>query len=284
MRKIIPFILLSLLFAACSLKKSDANQKTIYVTITPLKAIIEEITCGDFSVEVIVPDGASPEIYEPTAKQLAKLNEARLIFSTGLINFERSIVGNLDNSDRVFELHKGIELIEGSCSHGHHHHSHGVDPHVWTSPKTLRTMVVNARDVIAAQFPDKSEYIARADELLKRIDELDAYCQEKISSNALRAMMIYHPAYTYYAHDYGIEQIAIEHDGKEPTPRQLATLIDRGRNLGVKVILYQPQYNVDKVTPVANGVGVECIVTNPLAGDILGEIRRVTDIICGDYE
>ena len=284
MKKIIPFILLTLLFVGCSLKNDKSGEKTIYVTITPLKAIIEEITCGDFDVEVIVPDGQSPETYDPTIKELTNVNKSRLVFSTGLIDFERSIVNHIDDKAKVVELHKGIELIEGCCSHGHHHHGHGTDPHIWTSPKALRKMVENARDVIIAEFPDKREYVEATDKLLARIDALDSYCHNTIQHSDVKAVMIYHPAYTYYARDYDIEQIAIEHEGKEPSARQLVSLVDKCRNLGIDVILYQPQYSKDKVTPIASEVGARIVETNPLSGDIIAEIKRVTDIICGKYE
>ena len=284
MKKFIPFILLALLFAGCSLKNDKSGEKTIYVTITPLKAIIEEITCGDFDVEVIVPDGQSPETYDPTIKELTNVNKSRLVFSTGLIDFERSIVNHIDDKAKVVELYKGIELIEGCCSHGHHHHGHGTDPHIWTSPKALRKMVENARDVITTEFPDKREYIEATDKLLARIDTLDSYCHNTIQHSGVKAVMIYHPAYTYYARDYNIEQIAIEHEGKEPSARQLVSLVDKCRNLGIDVILYQPQYSKDKVTPIATEVGARIVETNPLSGDIIAEIKRVTDIICGKDE
>lgn len=283
MKKIILFALFTLLFFACSPFKDANGEKTIYVTITPLKAIVEEITCGDFEVEVIVPDGASPETYEPTAKQLAKINESRLIFSIGLIDFERAIIERIDNKSRIVELYKGIELMEGSCSHGHHH-SHGTDPHIWTSPKALRVMVETICNTLTAEFPDKPEYLEAANGLLARIDTLDTYCQQSIERNGVKALMIYHPAYTYYVRDYGIEQVAIEHDGKEPTARQLMSLINKGRAYGIDVIFYQPQYSVDNVTPISTEIGAQTMMTNPLAIDILAEIKRVTDIICGQNE
>jgi zinc transport system substrate-binding protein len=284
MRKIIPFILLALLFSGCSVNSDKSGEKTIYVTITPLRAIVDEITCGDFDVKVVVPDGQSPETYDPTIRELTNLNKSRLVFSIGLINFERSIVEHIDDSSKVVELYPGIELIEGSCSHGHHHHSHGVDPHIWTSPKALYKMVERIRDAVVAEFPDKVEYAEAADRVLKRIEALDSYCYESIKGSNVQAMMIYHPAYTYYAQEYGIEQIAIEHDGKEPSPRQLVSLVNRAKDLDIDVILYQPQYSVDKVSPIAVELGVSAVETNPLAEDIMAEIRRVTELICGKNE
>lgn len=279
MQKIATFIICALLIVGCT-TKSDSDKKTIFVTITPMQSIIEEITTGDFDIEVIVPKGASPETFEPTPKQVTSFSDAELIFSTGIIDFEKSLVERIDGDAEVVNLSNGIELIAGSCSHGNHQHKHGVDPHIWTSPRALRTMVTNAHKAIMAHYPDSVKYTEATGRLLERIDALDTYCATRIKAEGVEAMMIYHPAYTYYARDYGIEQIAIEHDGKEPSLRQTTALIEKAKEHGVKAILRQPQYSEDKVRAIANDAGAEIITTDPLAEDILGEIERVTEIIC----
>lgn len=279
MQKIATFIICALLIVGCT-TKSDSDKKTIFVTITPMQSIIEEITVGDFDIEVIVPKGASPETFEPTPKQVTSFSDAEFIFSTGLIDFEQSLVERIDGDAEVVNLSNGIELIAGSCSHGNHQHKHGVDPHIWTSPRALRTMVTNAHKAIMAHYPDSVKYTEATGRLLERIDALDTYCATRIKAEGVEAMMIYHPAYTYYARDYGIEQIAIEHDGKEPSLRQTTALIEKAKEHGVKAILRQPQYSEDKVRAIANDAGAEIITTDPLAKDILGEIERVTEIIC----
>lgn len=279
MQKIATFIICILLIVGCT-TKSDSDKKTIFVTITPMQSIIEEITAGDFDIEVIVPKGASPETFEPTPKQVTSFSDAELIFSTGLIDFEQSLIERISGDAEVVNLSNGIELIAGSCSHGNHKHKHGVDPHIWTSPRALRTMVTNAHKAIMAHYPDSVKYTEATGRLLERIDALDTYCATRIKAEGVEAMMIYHPAYTYYARDYGIEQIAIEHDGKEPSLRQTTALIEKAKEHGVKAILRQPQYSEDKVRAIANDAGAEIITTDPLAEDILGEIERVTEIIC----
>ena len=279
MQKIATFIICALLIVGCT-TKSDSDKKTIFVTITPMQSIIEEITAGDFDIEVIVPKGASPETFEPTPKQVTSFSDAELIFSTGLIDFEQSLIERIGDDAEVVNLSNGIELIAGSCSHGNHQHKHGVDPHIWTSPRALRTMVTNAHKAIMAHYPDSVKYTEATGRLLERIDALDTYCATRIKAEGVEAMMIYHPAYTYYARDYGIEQIAIEHDGKEPSLRQTTALIEKAKEHGVKAILRQPQYSEDKVRAIANDAGAEIITTDPLAEDILGEIERVTEIIC----
>lgn len=279
MQKIATFIICALLIVGCT-TKSDSDKKTIFVTITPMQSIIEEITAGDFDIEVIVPKGASPETFEPTPKQVTSFSDAEFIFSTGIIDFEQSLVERISGDAEVVNLSNGIELIAGSCSHGNHKHKHGVDPHIWTSPRALRTMVTNAHKAIMAHYPDSVKYTEATGRLLERIDALDTYCATRIKAEGVEAMMIYHPAYTYYARDYGIEQIAIEHDGKEPSLRQTTALIEKAKEHGVKAILRQPQYSEDKVRAIANDADAEIITTDPLAEDILGEIERVTEIIC----
>lgn len=279
MKKIATLLMCVLLVVGCSTKNVD-DKKTIYVTITPMQSLIDEITQGDFNVEVIVPKGASPETFEPTPKQVTAFSDAEFIFSTGLIDFEQSLVKRISGSAELVNLSKGIELIAGSCSHGNHQHKHGVDPHIWTSPRALRTMVTNAHNAIMAHYPDSVKYAEATERLLERIAALDYYCATRLGAADVEAIMIYHPAYTYYARDYGIEQIAIEHDGKEPSLRQTTALIERAKKHGIEVILRQPQYSEDKVRAIAADAGAEIVTTDPLSEDIISEIERVTEIIC----
>lgn len=284
-RRLAIFISIITLLCSCRGDNNHTAEKTIFVSITPLKMLAEEITCGDFPVEVLVPEGASPETYDPTARQLTEANQAQLLFSTGLITFEQSLVDRIANKERIVDLSSGITLLAGSCthnhSHSHMHHTHGIDPHIWTSPRALTTMVRTMHKRVMKLYPDSTKYDIAASRLLERIEQLDTRCQEAITASETDAFMIYHPAYTYYAHDYGIRQISVEQDGKEPSPRQLALLVEEVKRHNIKAILLQPQYSIDKVMSLAEECGIEIIVTDPLATDILSEIERLTTIICG---
>jgi zinc transport system substrate-binding protein len=281
MKKLTIFIIFILLFVGCSSQSGVDEKKTIYVTITPLRGIVERVVGDDYQVNVLVPKGASPESFEPTAKQLMELNRAEYIYTTGLINFEKSLIGSVEHNERIIDLSQGIELMEGSCSHGHHHHKHGVDPHIWTSPKALKTMVQNISSSLA---PDSVKYQASASKLIGELNGLDMLCSKEIDTHGVDAIMIYHPAFTYYARDYGIEQISIEHDGKEPSPRQLTSLVDRAKTLRIKNLLIQPQYSKDKLRALATECGAEIVEVDPLSEDIMAEIERVTCIICSENE
>lgn len=277
--------ILALAMLSCNREKTgSADSDTIYVTITPLRSIVEEITCGDFSVEVLVPKGASPETFEPTPRHLTLLNNAQLLFKVGLIDFEHSLTQNIGNSTEVVDLSQGITPMEGSCSHHHCQHHHGIDPHIWTAPRSLRTMAQNIRNAVMEIYPDSTKYDRAAEQLIERIEMLDAHCAERIAAAEVKAMMIYHPAYTYYAQDYGIEQIAIEQDGKEPTPKQLITLLEDIKSKNISTIFYQPQYSEDKLRSIADQANVDIVVSDPLSEDIMAEIERITTLICKDDE
>lgn len=284
-RRLTIFLSIITLLCGCKGDNNHTAEKTIFVSITPLKMLVEQITCGDFPVEVLVPEGASPETYDPTARQLTEASQAQLFLSTGLITFEQSLVDRIADKERIVDLSSGITLLAGSCthnhSHSHMHHTHGIDPHIWTSPRALTTMVRTIHKRVMALYPDSTKYDVAANGLIERIEQLDTRCHEAITASETEAFMIYHPAYTYYAHDYGIRQISVEQDGKEPSPRQLALLVEEVKRHNIKAILLQPQYSIDKVMSLAEECGIEVIVTDPLATDILSEIERVTTIICG---
>ena len=282
MKKFLLIATLALLSVACATQKSGDNEKTIFVTIAPLQHLAEELTCGDFSVELLVKQGASPETFEPTSSDIARLSDAELVFSTGLISFEHSLTHNL--GDMVVDLSEGITTLGGTCSHHHCNHSHGIDPHIWTSPRELHTMVGNMHRALMSHYPDSTKYNDAAERIIARIDSLDSYCQARLGDGTKRAIMIYHPAYTYLAHNYNIEQIAIENEGKEPTAKHLIELVERGRQMGIRTIFHQPQYSACKIGSIADELNAEIVVTDPLSFDIESEIRRVVDLISKDNE
>ena len=282
MKRFLQIATIALLSVACTTQKSGDNEKTIFVTIAPLQHLAEELTCGDFSVELLVKQGASPETFEPTSSDIARLSDAELVFSTGLISFEHSLTHNI--GARVVDLSEGITTLGGTCSHHHCNHSHGIDPHIWTSPRELRTMVGNMHRALMSHYPDSTKYNDAAGRIIARLDSLDSHCQTRLGDGTKRAIMIYHPAYTYLAHNYNIEQIAIENEGKEPTAKHLIELVERGRQMGIRTIFHQPQYSASKIRSIADELNAQIVVTDPLSFDIETEIRRVVDLIAKDNE
>lgn len=259
--------------------KPQPDETTLYVSIAPLKEIVCGIVGDDFTLGILVPAGASPETYEPTPRQFIELNRARLVFNVGLIDFEQTLLQKIECRDRIVNLSRGIEPIAGSCAHDH---AHGIDPHIWTSPRALQRMAANAYEAIHAAYPDSTKYTQNYGRLQQRLQELDVRTAKKLKKSGTEYFLIYHPALTYYARDYGLEQAAIETDGKEPSARHLGEIIRQARAKGVRKILYQSQFPASTIETVAHDIGAEAIRIDPMRADAMANIDEITDLIASE--
>lgn len=275
--------LLSVVLNGCgSANRKPSNDKEkIFVSIAPLYQLVEGITGNDFDIEILVPAGASPESFEPTPRQFIALNGAKAVFAVGLIDFERNLLSKIEQQSKVIDLSQGIDLIAGSCSHNHHGHhcAHGVDPHIWTSPVALKAMARSVYNAIATAYPDSVKYTANYQKLEARLDSLDSSVRTLCDNARVRQFIIYHPALTYLARDYGLEQVSIEHEGKEPSAKRLAGIIANARTKGIKRIFYQSTYPRSSVEVIADDIGAEAVEIDPLHEDIFANIVKMTRLI-----
>ena len=281
MNKAIFSLLIAGFLSACS-PQPASQEKTLYVSILPIRSLVKEIVGEDFRIEVLVPPGASPETFEPTPRQFIGLNEAQLVFNVGLLEFETALLDKIEDRTKIVDLSRGIVRIEGSCAHAGRNgsdHAHGVDPHVWTSPRALQRMAKNAYEAIHARWPDSAKYTANHARLQEELRQLDLRTAEKIARSGIRYFIIYHPALTYYARDYGLRQEAVEADGKEPSAKRLTALIRQARKDGIGRILYQNQFPVSVVETIARDIGAECTEIDPLREDAIANIDLITDLI-----
>ncbi len=169
----------------------------------------------------------------------------------------------------------------GNLGEGHAVHVHGVDPHIWLSVRELKLVVDNITNVITAHFPDSTHYAERAQLLKKRLEVVDLQIAAAFAASGVQAFAIYHPALSYYARDYGLEQIAIEDEGKEPNLARLKMAVDRSKALGINKIFYQIEYPVSVVENFAHDLDAEPVAINPLSEDIVGELCRITTLLTG---
>ena len=281
MNKAIFSLLIAGFLSACS-PQPASQEKTLFVSILPIRSLVKEIVGEDFRIEVLVPPGASPETFEPTPRQFIGLNEAQLVFNVGLLEFETALLDKIEDRTKIVDLSRGIVRIEGSCAHAGRNgsdHAHGVDPHMWTSPRALQRMAKNAYEAIHARWPDSAKYTANHARLQEELRQLDLRTAEKIARSGIRYFIIYHPALTYYARDYGLRQEAVEADGKEPSAKRLTALIRQARKDGIGRILYQSQFPVSVVETIARDIGAECAEIDPLREDAIANIDSITDLI-----
>ena len=285
-------LLAALSLAACT-PEPEPERETLCVSILPLRSLVGEIVGDDFRIDVLVPSGASPETFEPTPRQIVALDKARMIFGVGLLDFEVSLLQKIENREKLVILSRGIKLLEGTCAHARHHdtvdggraeedahnHAHGIDPHVWTSPKALQRMAANAYEKIHAAWPDSTKYTENYRRLSRELQELDRRTAGKITRSGVKAFIVYHPALTYYARDYGIRQEAVETDGKEPSAKRLAELIRMARREGIRQIFYQKQFPASVVETIARDMDARTVAIDPLREEVIANIDSITDLI-----
>lgn len=285
-----------LLLAACtgcSSKSSngEAEKPIITVTIEPQRYFTEAIAGDKFTVISMVPKGSSPETYDPIPQQLVSLGDSKAYFRIGYIGFEQTWMDRLMNNTphiQVFDTSKGIDLIlssDDSCQgHGHSSHDghmHAVEPHVWNS--TTNALILAGNTYKALTTLDKENeayYRARYDSLCHRIQHTDTLIRQRLSApDATKSFMIYHPALSYFARDYGLHQISIEESGKEPSPAHLKELIDLCKAENVQVIFVQPEFDKRNAETIAQQTGTRVVPINPLSYEWEAEMLNVTEAL-----
>ena len=138
-------------------------------------------------------------------------------------------------------------------------------------------MAANAYEAIRRMWPDSANYAANYELLRDKLEALDRRTEAKLAASGTDYFIIYHPAYTYYARDYGLRQEAIEADGKEPSARRLAAMIREARDKGVRRIFRQRQFPASTAETIARDIDAEVIEVDPLQEDVIGGIDAFTD-------
>jgi zinc transport system substrate-binding protein len=263
------YLLATVFLVSCGPGGTDKQEKIITVSIAPYKYFVDAVSGGEYSVNIMVPAGANPHIYEPFPKQIALLRQSVAYISNGYLGFELTWLDRFYDTNRdmkKLDLSRGIEPI-GS----HHHdgeHTEGADPHYWVSPACARIMAVSVRDFLSGLNPsDSARYTANLRKLLTEIDTLDAIALKAFSGPGARSFMIYHPNLGYLARDYGLEEITVEYEGKEPPPSRLRELIDRAQADNIKTIFVQKEYDTKNARAIADEIGARIEIIDPLAAN-----------------
>ncbi|MHC1625674.1 MAG: metal ABC transporter solute-binding protein, Zn/Mn family [Methermicoccaceae archaeon] len=257
-----------------SQEKIDDNRIGVVVTILPQAEFVEKIGGDKVKVMVMVPPGASPHTYEPTPSQLREVSEARMYAKVGSgIEFELSWMDKIINMNQqmlVVNCSKGVELINN-------------DPHIWLSVKNAEIMVDNIYQGLIQIDPSNQEYyLENKEKYLEQLDELDENITQELSNKKNKKIMVYHPAWTYFCKDYGLEQIPIEEGGKEPTPKEITELIKEARENNVSVIFASPEFNTESAEVIATEINGEVVLISTLPENYLESMGKVAEAFAKD--
>lgn len=170
---------------------------------------------------------------------------------------------------------------DGEAAEGHHHHDHeGGDPHIWLSPALVKMMAGSIKGALVKADPTHAAvYRANHDAFVRELDELDLHINglfENVPENR-RRFMVFHPAWSYFAHNYNLREVAIEVEGREPGPRQLTRIVEFAKKEKIEAIFVQPQFSKRGAETIARNVGAKLIEADPLAEDWAANIRRVAE-------
>lgn len=282
-------LILVLALPSCSgQSEGQTASNRVVTTIAPVASLMRELLGQEVDILVLLPQGATPETYEPTAQDLTALSTSRAYVCMGDLGFERQWLSRIQELAPQLEIANVGDLVlqqdyvhsteAGQAMDGHHHHAH--DPHYWTSIRGLRAITSATTDMalrLELVHPDTLQVRRLA--LEERITQLSAEVTSALKQAKSTAFVIYHPSLTDFADEQGLTQLVIEQEGKEPSPAQLASLIQEARRLGVKVVFTQKEFGSRLCLSVAEEIGAQVVEIDPLSEDWQDQIRTILEVL-----
>ena len=282
--------------------RAASSRLRVAVTVPPQGWLVQRIGGEAVDVLTVVGAGESPATFQPTDAQVTALSRAALYFRIGVPAERGPWFRALKTNDELRIVDHRDDLVmrpmeDHSHSHGHEGHAHGdhehgdegtaenrdfagLDPHVWLSPRRLITMTERVAQELAAADPERhSVYENGRARLVAELEALDAELRDRLTPLDGTTFIVFHPAWGYFADDYGLRQVAIEIDGKEPSEIELTRLAQEARELGARAIFVQPQITGHSARSIAAAVGADVVTIDPLAEDVAENLRRVAELL-----
>jgi zinc transport system substrate-binding protein len=304
----IAVVLFAFVFCFLSGSAYSADKIPVFVSIVPQKYFVEKIGGERVDVQVMVQPGASPATYEPKPRQMADISKTRVYFAIG-VPFENAWLDKIaafNPAMMIVHTDQGIQKIPladhhhrenvahfnkdadhpGGDNQGAAHvnemnrHPSELDPHIWLSPPLVMIQAGTILDALQVIDPShRSDYETNYRAFVPEIKALDAELSSILAGSRERQFMVFHPSWGYFAHTYGLNQIAAEIEGKAPKPAQLKELIAHARALDIKVIFVQPQFSSKSAELIAREIGGQVVFADPLAEDWPDNLRKVAQQI-----
>ncbi|MBM3403943.1 MAG: hypothetical protein FJY10_03535 [Bacteroidetes bacterium] len=255
-------LLLLVLIAGCSPSPEQGDSKVITVSIQPQKYLVRQIGGNDWYINVLVPPGSSPETYEPGPLQVKDLAQSAIYFANGYLEFEHGINGKisgLNNQLSIIDLSENLSLIQGDDHHG------GTDPHYWLGPQEIKIMAQTIASALQEKDPaNKERYTANLSTFLSLMDSLDVKIRKRLAERKRDDFIVFHPALAYFSRQYGLNQLALEEEGKNPSAAHLKSLVDMAREKGIRHLFVQRQFDERNAEALAREIKGELVVFDPL--------------------
>lgn len=282
MRTLVKGILISiilLLGSSCS-KRVDDTRPTLVVSVEPLRNILEHIVGNRFRVVTLMPGGDNPETFEPSPSRRIDVEISQACFITELLPFEISLKKTSANSDRFINVSVGIPLIYDTHVHGNEenlHHHRIADPHIWTSVQNNRTIAQNMATAICEIDPAHSaEYQRNIKHYFNYLDSLDNALASKLESSR-KSFLVWHPSLSYFARDYGLNQVSVSAEAKELSMKSLSNIIEQARCDSIDIMVFQKEYDNRQAQAIAKEIGANVATISSAGYDWEKELISLTD-------
>jgi len=283
MRKYLFIIVLFL--AACQPKQKDARE-LVTVSILPQKYFVDQIAGDLLQVNVLVPPGSSPHNYSILPSQMKDMAKSKVWLQIGLLTFEDALKDKLADINKelnIVNCSEGIDPIAGTeCEVEGHEHAHheAYDPHIWLAPAESKIIAMNTFNALKAGFPQHATvFEANYEQFSMKIDSVSELIAQKLAPLTNRNILIFHPTLGYYARQFGLQQTALELDGKEPSPKHMKAIVDLAREQNIRVIFIQKEFDAENAQQLARELEGEVVIIDPLDYDWEKQLLDITDKI-----
>jgi zinc transport system substrate-binding protein len=265
------FLILVLLLPLSCVGPAQSDRLVVLTTVLPQADMVRQIGGDNVEVIVMVPPGQDPHTYQLGISQMVKVSQAKAYFILGSgLDFERTSLEKIKAQNQemlIFNTSEGIE-IEGN------------DPHIWLSVTNAKVMVQNICDGLKKIDSDNADYYqSNCDRYLDKLEDLDKDIEEKLATVDERYFLVYHPAFGYFASEYGLTQLAVEEEGKDPATADLARIIEEARAHDIDYVFVEPWLDPSKARVIVSELGAEIKVLDPLPESYIEGMKDITDLI-----
>jgi len=259
------------------------------VSILPQKTFLKNIGGDKVNITLMVKPGNSPATYEPKPSQMKSLSNADIYFTIG-VPFDHVWIDKISAHNRSMKVvftqkDKNMQRIKKPLNGFKHSHIKNedahLDLHIWVSPKRVKVIAkIMAKSLIEIDPKNKNYYEKNLAKFISKIEKTDKKIKEILKDTPNGAkFMVFHPAWGYFAKDYGLEQVAIEKAGKEPKPKVLAKIIKNARKDSIKAILTQPEFSKKGARLIAKELNIQVVTISPLNPKWSKNLIRLATII-----
>jgi ABC-type Zn uptake system ZnuABC Zn-binding protein ZnuA len=289
------FLMANFLIGGCGTQPEVTSGVKVAATTTIVGDVVKQVGGERISLTTLLPIGADPHTYEPRPQDVAAINDAQLVFISGL-ELEHSMESVIDANagGPVVVVSDGIEVLPFSAE-GDEHGS--GDPHTWMDPKNVQRWVENISSALISVDPDgESVYRANAEAYILQLAELDTWIKDEVASIPAeqRKLVTDHQSLGYFAAAYGLEQVGLVisslSTNASVSAQDLARLEEVVKTEKVKAIFIEMGASDALASQVARDAGIEVvrIYTGSLgtaesgAGDYINFLRfNVNAIVSG---